>query len=123
MSNSGKKRRCHALGVAFGNGIVEVYAVNHLNAVVLHGWFGKDAGLAIVRERPPCMIAVEAGTLSKGFIEELEARGHKVVLMPLLAQATHRRQAKTCCEAALNCLRWANDYGYPAEAITGYQFA
>lgn len=92
------------LGVVGVKGAVELYAVNGSREVTMHGWFVQQAGLAVLSERPPCFVAVDAGSLPDAMIKHLRDLGHTVVVMPHAARTSrsnYRRTAKDVCQLAL----------------------
>lgn len=118
-----KKNRTCALGITVESGVVELYGVNQLNEVVLHGWFDREAAFAIVRDRPACLVAAEEGVLPKEFITLLETLGHSVVIIPSSPESLkslYKRQAKDCCDMAMG---WISSSGqaihqtYPATRL------
>jgi len=114
-----KKNQTCALGVTVVDGVIELYGVNQLNEVVLHGWFDHEPGLAIIRDRPSCLIALEEKALPKEFIALLEALGHSVVIIPSTPESIksiYRRQAKDCCDIARG---WMNPQQAPNAAYSG----
>ena len=63
-----------------------------------------QAGLAVLSERPPCFVAVDAGSLPDAMIKHLRDLGHTVVVMPHAARTSrsnYRRTAKDVCQLAL----------------------
>ncbi|MEQ1696223.1 MAG: hypothetical protein ABL901_10340 [Hyphomicrobiaceae bacterium] len=92
------------LGVAGVRGAVELYAVNGSREVTMHGWFVQDAGFSVLSDRPPCLVAIDAGALPDEMIRHLRDRGHTVVVMPTIgrpSRSNYRRTAKDVCQLAL----------------------
>ncbi len=92
------------LGVAGIRGAVELYAVNGSREVTMHGWFVQSAGFLVLNDRPPCLVAVDAGSLPDDMIRHLRDRGHTVVVMPTVgrpSRSSFRRTAKDVCQLAL----------------------
>lgn len=92
------------LGVVGVKGAVELYAVNGSREVTMHGWFVQQAGLTVLSERPPCLVAVDAGALPDAMIKHLRDRGHTVIVMPTAGRpnrSNYRRTAKDVCQLAM----------------------
>jgi hypothetical protein len=92
------------LGVASVKGAVELYAVNTSREVTMHGWFDRNAGFALLSDRPPCLIAVDADCISSDMIAALRLMGHAVVVMPTTGKSNRskfRRSAKDVCQLAM----------------------
>jgi hypothetical protein len=100
---AGRNMVC-VLGVAGVRGAVELYAVNGAREVTMHGWFVQDAGFSVLNDRPPSLVAVDAGALPDDMIRHLRDRGHTVVVMPTVgrpSRSNYRRSAKDVCQLAL----------------------
>jgi len=90
-----------ALGIVAEDRIMEIYGINHIGTVTLHGWFGYDTVLSILAQRSaPCVISVEENSLPSGVIEELRSLGHAVMV------SSSHASAKTLCERGM---RWVNE--------------
>jgi|GEM_PF-2893961 len=99
-----------ALGVVADKRVMEIYGINHLGTVMLHGWFDYEVGLALLARRAPsCIIAAEENSLPSDFIDELRSIGHAVMITPSsLDRRTSVRSAKTLCERGMH---WVNNEG------------
>lgn len=103
-SQNAERNMVCVLGVAGVRGAVELYAVNGSREVTMHGWFVQQAGFSVLSDRPPCLVAVDTGSLSDEMIRLLRDRGHTVVVMPSSSRSSrtsYRRSAKDVCQLAL----------------------
>lgn len=106
------RNETYALGIAVSDGWVELYGVNRLNDLMLHGWFDLEAGLNIVWRRRPCLILVAEGVLPKEFTRLLETAGHSVIAIPMSAEllnSPNLRTAKHHCDIAMGWSELALD--------------
>jgi hypothetical protein len=103
LQNTERNMVC-VLGVAGVRGAVELYAVNSSREVTMHGWFVQHAGFSVLNDRPPCLVAVDAGALPEEMIVHLRDQGHTVVVMPTVgrpSRSSYRRTAKDVCQLAM----------------------
>lgn len=97
-----------ALGITVDCGVIELYGVNELNQVLLHGWFDHETGLTIIKDRPACLISVEEGGLPDSFLAALESLGHSLFIIPAVSSPFRKRQARECCEIAMGWMSIAS---------------
>ena len=92
------------LGVAVSPAAaVELYGLNAAQEVTLHGWFDQSAVLTMLRHRPPCLIAIDAGVLPADVIVSLRESGHEVEIVPALtANGLEKRRAEHVCRHVLD---------------------
>jgi hypothetical protein len=49
VAGEAKTNVIYAIGIVIRNGLLEIYAVNKLNHLMLHGWFDPQAGFIMKR--------------------------------------------------------------------------
>lgn len=97
------------LGVAGTPAAVELYGLNAAREVTMHGWFDQPAVFSMLSQRPPCLIAIDAGALSSDVVALLLERGHAVVIVPALApKSRKKRSAKDVCRSVLGLAARSN---------------
>lgn len=93
--------------------LVELYGLNGEREVTMHGWFGQPTVFSMLRDRPPCLIAVEASALPPDMVASLRDKGHSVVVMPSVRAKSlmrRRRSAKDVCRLVLGLTAWPKPY-------------
>ena len=87
------------IGMTGSNGMVELYGLNELREVAVHGWFLHSVAVRMLLERPLCVIAVDHELLAQEDITALRRSGHTLLIAPR-RQIRGRSSARDVCQLA-----------------------
>ncbi|MCJ2079836.1 IS110 family transposase [Methylobacterium sp. J-090] len=94
------------IGIDIAKRYFQVHGVNTAGAVVLRRKVTRDGFLKLVKDLPPCLIGLEAGSGAHHWARQLSELGHEVRLMPpqfvrpyVKTNKNDAADAEACCEA------------------------
>lgn len=102
MHTSLDLRAPKSMGMAVFEEFVELYSVDDAGAMTLHGWFPHAAGISILSNLPPCLIALDGQDVPDALADSLEGMGHAAfVVAPPIAARENTRSAEDLWRIAM----------------------